>query len=215
MQLWHVLVRVLRLCRMGAETMETWEIISLLVRRQLCSSSGKKKACSQWKSCSRWRRQKAAGRGGRAESMSSGEKNRHGKQTWNSAGALRQLTEDWPALIQRERYNLNDEDGTCTGVVAWRLIIGRFSTAAQVYDETMQGAGGECVWSRCAVRRLILTVWGSTFHLSENEHQGLQLTRQKQEIGINADCRHKPCRKEKCNLCFTSEMDGLMFYQFI
>lgn len=50
---------------------------------------------------------------------------------------------------------------------------------------------------------------------SEDEHQGLQPTRQTQDIGINADCRHKPCRKEKCDLCFTGEKDGLMFNQFI
>lgn len=67
-------------------------------------------------------------------------------------------TEDWPALIQRKRYGLNHEDGTCTGGGVWRSLEG----LQQPLKSTMRrrGAGGECVRFRCAVRRLILTVWG-------------------------------------------------------
>lgn len=145
MQRWHVLVRVLRLCRMGAETMETWEIISLLVRPQLCSSSGKKNPVVSGKAVLAGEDKRPRG----AESMSSGEKKRRGTQSCNSAGALRQLTEDWPALIQRKRYDLNHEDGTCTGGGVWRLIIGRFATAAQVYDEKARSWRWVCLLQMC------------------------------------------------------------------
>lgn len=198
MQLWHVLVRVLRLCRMGAETMETWEIISLLVRPQLCSSSGKKNPAVSGKAVLAGEDKRPRG----AESMSSGEKNRRGTQSCNSAGALRQLTEDWPALTQRKRYDLNHEDGTCTGGDHWKVCNSRSNLRWE----------GEELAASVSASDVRSDAWSSP---SENEHQGLQPTRQKQDIGINAECRHKPCRKEKCDLCFTGEMNGLMFYQFI
>lgn len=63
------------------------------------------------------------------------------------------------------------------------------------------GSRSSLRWDSAREPAAILVIWGSTSHPSEDERQGLQLTRQKQEIGIKS--RHKPRR----NILTSTDID--------
>lgn len=136
---------------MGAETMETWEIIRLLVHRQLCSSSGKKKTLQSMEKLFLLVKTKGCrARTLCADSMSAGEK----KDTTNKvlgAGELQQFTMtgkrwcSWKGTIWITRWRRVRES------FLWNSIVVKFSAAAVVYDETRLTILAECVWFRCAI----------------------------------------------------------------